>query len=416
MPVAPAPVPIVERTRGTPLEVDFTNRPHAFTPSFDGSQRFSMWIETLRFADELERRRGKSVHFTYFINTCYYALGIEGSGIGRAESYDEVLVRRALTQQAINQGHEIGNHGVRHLDGTRWSTEEWRRELTEFHAVTDVSLFEPIRDEQGRAVFPRFAPLASSAPGEVGAECSKDADCRAGPCVRLPDGVSVCSAACNRFARCPAGTACGTPAFQEDTDVCLPRPVYPIVHRGETLFDAWGRPNLKHPDLVPYRIRGFRAPFLVFSDALVEALLERGYTYDASAVLPPGPPVLMRQADEGPALFELALMAYPEARTVPMDYNYDRIGAEMDVMLDDYRASLVASSERGRLPWSVGHHFARWRSGAYWSALAQAITFASEGCPGQDGRERCPGVQIMSFRELASTLPPVPDTPRVAPR
>lgn len=385
--------------------VDLSAGPLYFTGAFDGSQRFGMWAETLSFARSMKSLHGKKVSFTYFVNTCYYDTSIVGSTIGQARSADEVRVRRALTQQAINEGHEIASHTARHRDGSSFSEAEWREELTAFHAVTEASLFQPVRDEDGDPVFPRFRPVPGAARGATGAACSSGVDCASGRCIELAPGARVCTEACNQSAPCPGGTACGTPDFTSDTDVCVPVPEYPIEFEGAVLFDAEGRPNRSHPALFPYRVVGFRAPYLGVNDALFSVLFELGYTYDASLAFDPGPPLKISLRGDDRSMFELGLMQHPGSRALPMDYNYFAAGADGERMEADYRKSLVlAFGPLRRSPWNVGHHFALWNGGAYFRALKRAFEFAARGCPSDAGALSCPRVEFPSFRELAEIL------------
>ena len=258
-------------------DLDWSHGPLYLTASFDGSQRFAMWADTLQVARQLRDGDGRGASFTYFINACYYSTTVEGSRIGRASSDAEVLVRLALTQQAINEGHDIANHGVRHDDGSGWNLARWTRELDEFHGILDGRLFRPLRDGEGGFVFPRFEPLAGAGPGALGARCQHNSDCDSGRCLPLTARTRLCSQPCNARRPCPSGTVCGAPGFQRDTDQCLVPPRYPIVHQGKPLFFANGRPNPDHPALKRYRVLGFRAPFLAFHDTLIEALLVRRY-------------------------------------------------------------------------------------------------------------------------------------------
>ena len=82
-------------------DIAFQDGSLALTGAFDGSKRFGMWVDTIAFA-----RTIPGLHFTYFINTCYYDHTVTGSAIGTSHSRDEDIVRMALTQQAINEGHE----------------------------------------------------------------------------------------------------------------------------------------------------------------------------------------------------------------------------------------------------------------------------------------------------------------------
>ncbi|MEM6709308.1 MAG: hypothetical protein AAF648_11030, partial [Pseudomonadota bacterium] len=113
-------------TPGGKADELFEESPLYLTGAFDGSQRFGMWIDTLEFTRAFEREHGKPLHWTYFINTCYYDRTVSGSWIGTAQSRDEELARWALTQQALNEGHEIANHAVLHQDGSGWSADRWR--------------------------------------------------------------------------------------------------------------------------------------------------------------------------------------------------------------------------------------------------------------------------------------------------
>lgn len=403
---ASADVDPFSRTMVRRVGVDFREAPLLFTASFDGSQRFGMWVDTMRFARELGRDHQQPVRLTYFINTCYFDPTVEHSRIGRARSRDEALVRRALAQVAINAGHDIGNHGVRHDNGLRWSPAQWRAEFDEFHTWTDKNLFRPVRDGAGRPVFPRFTSTSDVA-GATGARCREDADCPDGSCLAITEEARFCTQPCNRKRPCPAPTVCGAPTFRDDTDVCVPPPAFPVEHRGVTLFDRAGRPNLER--LRPYRIIGYRAPYLAGNDGLTEALLAREYIYDASQLSPPGAPLRLSLAEGGPTpgvLLGFPLMQHPPARTIPMDYNYLQVGADEDTMSRDYRASFVASFARdARTPWNVGHHFSLWRDGAYWRALQKSMRFAAAGCPDEEhGGKRCPDVAFVSFRELSRII------------
>lgn len=390
------------RTMVRRVGIDFSKSPLLFTASFDGSQRYGMWLDTMHFARELGREHGSPVRLTYFINTCYFDPSIKGSKIGRARSRPEALVRRALAQLAINAGHDVGNHGVRHDNGLKWSSKRWQEEFDEFHRWTDKNLFRPIRDENGHAVFPRFAPTTSS-PGATGARCKTDDDCPAGQCLALTEEQRFCTQACNRKQPCPAPTVCGAPTFRDDTDVCVPPPTHPIVYRGVTLFDGEGHPNLER--LKPYRIIGYRAPFLAGNDGLTEALLTHDYVYDASQLSPPGSPLRLSLADRSGVLLGFPLMQHRQTRTIPMDYNYLQVGASGQRMIKDYERSFVASFARpARTPWNVGHHFSLWRDGAYWQALQTAMRYASSGCPDDEGKPQCPEVAFVSFRELSRII------------
>ncbi len=331
-------------------------------------------------------------------------------------------MRRALAQIAVNEGHEIASHGVGHHDGTTWTLEQWREELAAFHEIADGLVYAPVRDAEGHALFPKFSPREGVTAGEAGSACQTDADCHAMRCADLGDAGRLCAPPCNLKKKCGTGFVCGAPFFREDEDVCLPPPDFPVVVDGETLFDAKGNPYVQMRGaqkagapqggrLKPMLIRGFRAPFLGVNDALVQALLERGYRYDTSFAAAPGPPRAIAVRRDGPRLLELGLAAWPGARAIPMDYNYMQLKVSGERMAEDYRASLVASYEAGKLPFNIGHHFAQWEGGAYGRALEDAVRFAIAECPEPAGeappRKRCPGARVASFREVADALSPV---------
>ncbi len=387
------------------IDLRYADGPVYFTPAFDGSQRFSLWLEVMRFARAEAKARGKGPHFTFFVNACYYSTTPGHSEIGRAHSQGEVLVRRALTQLAIDEGHDIGSHGVGHADGRAWNEDAWRTEFDKFDEIMTPSLFVPVRDAEGKPLFPRFEPLATAKPGEVGARCEKDADCTSGACAEITADTRLCTTACNLKNPCPEGTYCGSPMFLTDTDVCLPKPSFPIEHDGQTLFFANGAPNFKNPELKPYRVEGYRAPFLASNDDLYKILLERGYEYDTSLASSPRPPYALSPPGDRHAIVEFPLMPHPGARTIPMDYNYRLLKVTPERMESDYASSLVSAASMNHIPWNVGHHFATWDEGAYLKVLERTVRFALDGCPDASSREpACAGAEVVSFRELLGVL------------
>jgi peptidoglycan/xylan/chitin deacetylase (PgdA/CDA1 family) len=373
-------------TREVPL--DRSRLPFFFTVAFDGSQRFSGWLDALELARSAKRAHGRAAHFTFFVNTCYFDTAKVPSTIGRARSRDEVLVRRALAQIAVNEGHEIASHGVGHHDGSAWDRARWDAELDAFHQLADTLVFEPVRDEAGRALVPRFSPLPGAAPGAPGAACARDADCEGGArCADLGDAGRLCAPSCNLKTPCPEKLVCGAPMFREDRDLCLPPP--------DPLPDG--------VRLRPRRVVGFRAPYLGANDAMIEALAARGYRYDTSLATSPRMPREVAVARSGPYLLELGLAAWPGVRAVPMDYDYLQLRASGERMAEDYRRGLLAAFSAG-VPFNVGHHFATWEGGAYARALADTVRFAAAGCPDPGGVARCPGAVLASFREVADAF------------
>ena len=384
----------------------FKDGPMHLTGAFDGSKKFQMWVDTVDFARRIKRDFDMPLAFTYFINTCYFDTSVSGSWIGKAHSQAEVTVRWALMQQALNEGHEIGNHSVRHQDGGAWSESQWREEFQEWHDLVEANLFKPVYEPGKGAVFPDWQPMPGAAEGEVGAACATHDDCATGICLPVSDQASFCSATCNKNKPCGNGTVCGAPDWNQSKDLCVPMPAFPVEHDGEVLFDESGRPNLSHSALQPYQVIGFRAPQLAHNSALFEVLEEFGYRYDTSKILKPGPP--KRIAHSGKvydSMFEYALMKNRGSLTVPMDYNYKVNDGSYERMLRDYKQSIVdAYLLRDHQPWNIGHHFALWRGGGYWRAMKEAFVWAAQGCPSGRGETQCEDVAFTSFKDLTTVI------------
>jgi hypothetical protein len=385
-----------------PVASRFDERPFTFTAAFDGSLRFSLWHRTLRFARGMKAKYERSPRFTYFVNAAFFSTAPGKSDVGKAMSRAEVLVRRALAQQALNEGHEIADHGAGHLDGRTFDREQWLAEIDRSRQLLVNAVFEPIPKEGGGFVFPVFTATTEER-GRLGATCEADEDCGSKLCLHPTPEQGLCSEPCNLKTKCPDGFACGAPMFRTDTDVCLPVPRFPVKLDGAVLFDERGEPNLQHPRLVRYSLVGFRAPYLGANDALYHALMERGFLYDTSQSVSPGPPFHFVDASHPRRLLELGLPVHRGVLTIPMDYNYARLEASAERMLADYLLGIDQSLAQGRVPFNVGHHFTLWREGAYLSVLEQAVEHVLAGCP-KEGEARCPGAEVATFRELAAQL------------
>jgi peptidoglycan/xylan/chitin deacetylase (PgdA/CDA1 family) len=393
-----------------PVDLQASGPPMYLNGSFDGgSSPFRTWVQAMEFARELRRVYGKSLPITFFLTTAFLDTTVTGSSVGRAQSPQEILVRTALIQQAVNEGHEIANHTVRHLDGGedggKWPLDKWRSELLEFQRIVTRNVFQPVLDDTGTPLFPRWLPLATASPHQVGAACSEASPCDGGlRCVYVSKSQGLCSQDCNDGLRCPSGTYCGLPdtsgATLEFQDLCLPLPQFPIVYKGQTLFRADGTPNLSSALLRPYQVVGFRAPYLSTNEAMYDALKELNYVYDSSDVAPPEPAHIQH------GIFQFALMKMPGMVTYPMDYSYYIRDTDRATMTADYQSGIVQAYQQNRMPWNIGHHLRMYKDGVYFEAFKDAFRFAAQGCPDDKagGRQRCPNLEFVSFRELAQRL------------
>ncbi len=398
--------PVIEQDSSGKADTLFENGPLYLTGGFDGSKRFGMWVDTMDFARRIERDYGKPLSFTYFINTCYFDTQVTGSWIGKALSEPEVIVRWALTQQVLNEGHEIANHAVRHQDGTNWSYDQWLAEIDEFHQLVEKNLFRPVYEPGVGAVFPQWRPMPDAGPRETGSACESDGDCDSGICLPVAEDASFCSTGCNKYNPCANGTVCGAPDWNTSKDRCVPVPAFPVEYQGQELFDETGKPNLDHPALKPIKLTGFRAPQLGHNQALFQVLEQFHYRYDTSKILGVGPPKrVVQNGQMFDDMYEFALMKNPGSLTVPMDYNYKVNDGSYERMLQDYQRSIVdAYNARKRTPWNIGHHFALWQDGGYWRAMQGAFEFAAQGCPDGNGALQCEHVEFPNFNDLALTL------------
>jgi hypothetical protein len=113
---------------------------------FDGSKSLKMLNETLDF-EQIMQAKGKSLHFTYFINAAYFftkdtaqlyqaprtAKGI--TNIGYSNSPEDIPLRVKAFNSAFVQGNEIGSHTVGHFNGVTWTYNEWKQEFSSFSSI-----------------------------------------------------------------------------------------------------------------------------------------------------------------------------------------------------------------------------------------------------------------------------------------
>jgi hypothetical protein len=100
---------------------------------FDGSKSNSKWREVIDLGKRISDITGNSAHFSDYANSGYLFTKLDGgSDIGWGGSNEEIELRKKLVQEAIDEGHDIGSHTVRHKDGSNWSKSQWFEELREF--------------------------------------------------------------------------------------------------------------------------------------------------------------------------------------------------------------------------------------------------------------------------------------------
>lgn len=142
---------------------------------------------------------------------------------------------------------------------------------------------------------------------------------------------------------------------------------------------------------VEEEIIGFRAPYLAHGPAMFEALVERGFAYDASTVS--REPI---EPDLEAPLVSLPLPMIPEGPqgrpVLAMDYNlYVRHSGGLERpseaalfeerTLEAFRAAFERELSGQRRPLSLGFHFTLMNDAAYWRALER---FAHEVCTRPD--------------------------------
>lgn len=135
-------------------------------------------------------------------------------------------------------------------------------------------------------------------------------------------------------------------------------------------------------DMVERQVAGFRAPYLSTSEALFDALKEKGLRYDASTVSK-GP---VRPAGKGVVRFSLPLIPEGPAqkRVIAMDYNLyvrhsggqeqpEEAAAYTQRAVEAFTTAFERQLEGERIPLQVGFHFTLMNGGAYWDALEQFV-------------------------------------------
>jgi peptidoglycan/xylan/chitin deacetylase (PgdA/CDA1 family) len=149
-------------------------------------------------------------------------------------------------------------------------------------------------------------------------------------------------------------------------------------------------------------VKGFRAPLLGQNPAMYDVLAENGFHYDTSKT---GPMDYWPQKQKGLWNFPLAEVgiAGTAKRTLSMDYNFYYAqsngvddpsklnqGVYGEEMLQTYYNYFFNNYNGNRAPVHIGHHFAKWNGGVYWTAMK---TFAKTVCA-------LPEVRCVTYKEL----------------
>lgn len=170
-----------------------------------------------------------------------------------------------------------------------------------------------------------------------------------------------------------------------------------ITYR-KVLRDAWGKYGSDpEPEgwknFIDKEIRGFRAPYLSESPALLAALKDQGFTFDGSGVSK-GPELPLHAG--GLYQFGLPTIAEgPQNRPViAMDYNMfvrhsggfertDHEGEFENRAYEAFKGAFERQYQGKRIPFQIGLHFTLMNGDAYWRALER---FTSEVCTKADVR------------------------------
>ena len=162
--------------------------------------------------------------------------------------------------------------------------------------------------------------------------------------------------------------------------------------------DAWGKYGSgPEPEgwkrFADTEIRGFRAPYLSESPALLAALKDQGFVFDGSGVSK-GPALPLRAG--GLYQFGLPTIAEgPQNRPViAMDYNMfvrhsggferaDHLGEFENRAYRAFKGAFERQYQGKRIPFQIGLHFTLMNGDAYWRALER---FTAEVCTKTDVR------------------------------
>lgn len=171
-----------------------------------------------------------------------------------------------------------------------------------------------------------------------------------------------------------------------------------LVTYKSVLRDAWARYGhgaepAGWKGFVDGEIRGFRAPYLSESPALIAALKAQDYLYDGSGVSR-GPALPQRSG----GLYRFGLPTIPEGPkdrpVIAMDYNLfvrhsggferkDHLGEFENRAYAAFKGAFERQYDGKRIPFQIGLHFTLMNGDAYWRALER---FTQEVCVKPDVR------------------------------
>jgi len=178
----------------------------------------------------------------------------------------------------------------------------------------------------------------------------------------------------------------------------------------DSLEKAWARAGRLDDEppgwggFIGEEITGFRAPYLSTNMAMMRALDEAGFAYDASGVAR-GPALPQRRGDF--ATFDLPLIAEGprNRRLIAMDYNlFVRHSGGLETPSRSYafeersyrafRRAFDGEYAGARRPLQIGMHFVEMNGGAYWRAMERLL---SEVCG-------LPDVACVTYAEALARL------------
>lgn len=135
-----------------PVRAQSVQRPPQYVAlAFDGSYTLKTWQYLRDYSKNYEATNGKPAKFTFFINPIYllqqngknrfdYQAPRRAAGksnIGFGDDQKDIALRLQQMNAAAREGHEIASHAVGHFDGSGWTYNEWKSELTQFDWILD---------------------------------------------------------------------------------------------------------------------------------------------------------------------------------------------------------------------------------------------------------------------------------------